>query len=274
MNHSIHKEFHIYMRTKRSWWILAMYQLILIAIMAVAYGTTYPGVYVTIHVEIGKRIFYSILIAQLGVLMLLTPALSGGSLKRECQQKQMRSLLSAFVTWWGKFASSFLYMGLLWISSLPILSLSIALRGASGKELVKGLVITGILIGSCCSIGLLCASLFRRSANSIALAYAFVISINVLPFALVAVLQKLSFSESGWKYAPILINPFCCMITTMVPYEWHSTMLTHFYYMLSKTYPKGDIIWKDDWIISISFYVLTGFFSAIFAIRNIRRAIR
>jgi ABC-type polysaccharide/polyol phosphate export permease len=144
-------------------------------------------------------------------------------------------------------------MGLLWISSLPIISVAVVLGGVSEKEIALGFFGTGILIGCFCAMGLLCSSLFRRSVHSTALAYAFGIFFNVLTAVWGLAFETKSFSLNGWKHAPFLLNPFYCM-----------------YAMLA---PERDNVWAYDWVISLSFFMVFGIISALLAIRNIRRAV-
>jgi ABC-2 type transport system permease protein len=257
MNPMIRKELRMHMRAKRAWWVLSVYQLILIAIIAFIYWDKARNTSEPVGAVIGETIFLYVIFSQLGILLLLTPVFSAGSLTIEYEQKTMSgllsSLLSPFQIWRGKFAASLLYMGLLWISSLPIISIVIVLGGMSGKEILFGFFGTGILIGCFCSVGLLCSSLFRRSVHSTALTYAFVIFFNILTFVLELASETKSFSQNGWKHAPVLLNPFYCM-----------------YAMLMR---EGDHVWEYDWPISLSFFVVFGIISALFAIRNIRRAI-
>jgi ABC-2 type transport system permease protein len=264
------EKLHLQMRTKRSWRILCIYQLILIAITAGAYSKTYPWVYARSSIILGSSIFLRIVIAQLGVLMLIVPVLCAESLKIEyeqiCMSGRLNSLPPAFKIWWGRFELSFLYLELLWMSSLPILSISFALGGVSGGGIVKAFVTTGIFISSFCSIGLLCSSLFRRSAHPIALTYAFVISLNVLAFIVAAILHNFAF-PGIYSRALILLSPVYCLFSTMMPYGWLNVPIHDLFF--------GDdpvSIW-NNWYIPLSFFILIGFISAHYAIRNIRRAI-
>jgi ABC-2 type transport system permease protein len=260
MNPMIRKELRMHMRTKRAWMVLSSYQLILIVITAFTYWATTQKGSEPNGAAIGEAIFLVVLFSQLGVLLLLTPVFSAGSLTIEYEQKTMSglmsSLLSPFKIWWGKFAASLLYLGLLWISSLPIVSIVMVLGGVGEKEILIGFFGTGILIGCFCSIGLLSSSLFRRSVHSTALAYGFVILLNVLTLILVLTFSEIKRDvvfKTSWGHAPILLNPFYCM-----------------YSMLA---PKSENLWKYDWPISLSFFIVLGIISAFFAIRNIRRAV-
>jgi ABC-2 type transport system permease protein len=257
MNPMIRKELRMHMRTKRGWWVISIYQLILIAVTAIAYwGETY-NTFEPAGARIGETIFLAVVFTQLGVLLLLSPVFSAGSLTIEHEQKTISGLLSSLLSpleiWWGKFAASFLYLGLLWISSLPIVSIVMVLGGVGEKEILLAFAGTGILIGCFCSVGMLSSSLFRRSVHSTALAYAFMISLNVLTLILFMVFEDRTGSKTSWAHAPILFNPFYCMISMIKPGE--------------------SYVWKYDWLISLSFFIVLGLLSAIFAIRNIRRTI-
>jgi ABC-2 type transport system permease protein len=255
----IRKELRMHMRTKRDWWVLSIYQLILIAVTAIAYWEETQKINEPAGATIGEEIFFEVVFTQLAVLLLLSPVFSAGSLTIEHEQKTisglLSSLLSPFEIWWGKFTASLLYLGLLWISSLPIMSIVMVLGGVEEKEILIAFAGTGVLIGCFCSVGMFCSSLFRRSVLSTALAYAFMISLNVLTFILYMIFEGRSSGSDKfyWEHAPILLNPFYCMLSMIKPGE--------------------SYVWKYDWLISLSLFIVLGLLSAIFAIRNIRRTI-
>jgi hypothetical protein len=61
-------------------------------------------------------------------------------------------------------------------------------------------------------------------------------------------------SSIDWRRYPLFLNPFYSLLCVFMPEEKH-------------------LFLKYDTFISLAFFVLLGLFSAVFAIRNIRRAI-
>jgi ABC-2 type transport system permease protein len=257
MNPMIRKELRMYMRNKRGWWFLSAYQLILIAITTYIYWDKALRFDLSGAV-IGETIFNSVIFTQLAVLLLLAPIFSAASITIEYEQKTisglLSSLLSSFEIWWGKFVASILYLGLLWISSLPILSIVLVLGGVGEKEILIGFCGTGILIGCFCSIGILFSSWFRRSVHSTALTYAFLIALNVIT-GILCIIERNFGVFNSWLHLPTLLNPFYGL--SLLPLD------------------RNIAIWHGeyDWYLSFGFFVLLGVVSALLAIRNLRKAV-
>lgn len=130
MNPMIWKELQQRMRERRAWLLPTIYLLVLGAIVAFVYYTTVVeesrySQHELRGAEIGVAIFFGTVYTQLGLLLLIAPALSAGSITIEKEQRTLSGLLTSLLTlleiWWGKFVASLLLMVLLLVVSLPVL---------------------------------------------------------------------------------------------------------------------------------------------------------
>jgi ABC-type transport system involved in multi-copper enzyme maturation permease subunit len=169
----IRKELQQRMRERRAWLLPTLYLLGLGAVVVISYLATLDtsgGSRDLQGAEIGRTIFLAVTYTQMGVLLLLAPALSAGGITIEKEQRTMAGLLTSLLEpkdiWWGKFVSSILFLFVLEVSALPILSLSFVFGGVSPLEVLLVAGITLLVLASMCSIGLWCSSFFRRSVHA------------------------------------------------------------------------------------------------------------
>src|SRR5216110_3405879 len=156
MNPMVRKELNLRMRERRGWILPSLYLMILAAVVTLAYYLSALDGRQVQDSQVGIAMFLTAAYAQMGILLLLAPIFSAGSLTIEKEQRTLAglltSLLSPFEIWWGKYAASLLYLGLLLFSSLPILSVAVVLGGIGPLEVLAAFGVTALLLASICSI--------------------------------------------------------------------------------------------------------------------------
>ncbi len=262
MNPMIWKELQQRMRERRAWLLPTIYLVVLSSIAIFVYYMTIVdsrGSYSYSELrgsEIGVAIFFGTVFAQLGLLLLIAPALSAGSITIEKEQRTFSGLLTSLLTlleiWWGKFVASLLLMVLLLIISLPVLSLGLAMGGFGLREMAMAAITTLIVIASINAVGLYCSCLFRRSVYAIPVCYAIVIGLAVITIIAATISREIhpgmdSFTHfKHWMYA----NPFFFLILAFAPQ--------------SELFP--------DWFISAEIFLFIGLSMAGLALLQLRRA--
>lgn len=273
MNPMIRKELRQRMRERRSWILPSLYLLALGGVVALTYffstqeGSGPPAADQQ-GAQVGVAIFFTVTYAQMGLLLLLAPVFSAGSLTIEKEQRTLAalltSLLSPFEIWYGKFVSAMLFLILLLIAALPVLSLVFALGGVGPMELFRAAAMTLLILASISAIGLYFSSSFRRSVHSTAVSYAAVIAMTVITFVLYAILNSrwqvthMAAIQSGTPPAqpprylqiPLWFNPF---------------------YALTSAFVHGKYRFPE-WLACGLVFLGLGILSALLAFRNIRRS--
>ncbi len=258
MNPIIRKELHLHMRMRRGWWLLGLYLFALCGTVTLVYYNSAMNARRgnPVGAVVGTNVFHTVVLTQLVVLLFLAPVFSAGSLTIEKEQRTLAglltSLLSPFEIWWGKYAASLLYLGLLLFSSLPILSVAVVLGGIGPLEVLAAFGVTALLLASICSIGLYFSSFFRRSVHSTALTYGLLLATHILSFVAFAFLEP-SLAEAGfsWKKMPLLLNTFSCMMSVL---------------------GIEDFGWKWIWLASLLSFAALGVTASLLASRNLRRS--
>ena len=267
MNPMIRKELRQRMRERRGWLLPSLYLIVLGSVIAFAYFvvTQEGGASGTQGSSVGVALFLTLSYAQLAVLLLLVPIFSAGSITIEKEQRTLSGLLTSLLTsqqiLWGKFASSFLFVLLLLITSLPVLSMAFAFGGIGPWEIFSATLTTVIILASMGAVGLYCSSAFRRSVHATAVTYATVITFSVVTAIAFFVRLQIYISGhrdtsfGGWYKipldirAPMYVNPFFFLTASFAPPK--------------QLYPA--------WVTCACGFVFIGAVAVVLTLRNLRR---
>ena len=196
-NPVVTKELRGRMRGTRTYWLLFGYLLVLSLILFFSYlgwsaqhsssmeiGGSGAGF------TVGRTFFKTLFYSQAVIMALITPALTGGAISVEREQRTFEllrgSVLRPGAIVWGKLLSSVSFVALLLTSSLPLLSLCFLLGGVSpGEVFFAYLLLIGdaFLFGA---IGLCWSAFAANTATATVLSYLtlFVFFGVTFPFAL------------------------------------------------------------------------------------------
>jgi ABC-2 type transport system permease protein len=269
MNPMIRKELRQRMRERRGWLLPSLYLVVLGAVVTFAYfvTTTDRGATGTQGSTVGVALFLTLAYSQLALLLLLAPIFSAGSITIEKEQRTLASLLTSLLTswqiWWGKFASSLLFVLLLLVTSLPVLSMAFAFGGIGPWEIFSATLTTVIILACMSAIGLYCSSAFQRSVHATAVSYAAVIAITVVTaivfFVRLAMYESAHLGQgvamNNWYgiplniRAPMYVNPFFFLTASFAP--------------LKQLYPA--------WITCACLFIGIGALAVTLTLRNLRR---
>lgn len=155
MNPVMLKELRGRMRTMRPFIILSVYLVFTAAITLLIYLAVTgfnEGVDIRGGRDIGQAIFFTVCIAALIQVCVITPSLTAGSIVGEKERQSYDLLISSLLSPWqivlGKLVSALAFALLLVLSMVPLASLSFLFGGVSGLELllaVVGIFVTGVL---------------------------------------------------------------------------------------------------------------------------------
>jgi ABC-2 type transport system permease protein len=270
MNPMIRKELRQRMRERRGWLLPSLYLLVLGAVVTFAYFlTTSEGRGSGIQGStVGVVLFLTLAYSQLGLLLLLVPIFSAGSITIEKEQRTLAGLLTSLLTswqiWWGKFVSSLLFVLLLLVTSLPVLSMAFAFGGVGPWEVFSATLTTIIILACMSAIGLYCSSAFQRSVHATAVTYATVVAISVVTaiiffvrMAMYETTQRGQAAATGgfWYHIPLSIR---------IP-----MYLNPFFFLTASFAPPKDLY--PAWITSACVFIAIGILAVVLTLRNLQR---
>jgi ABC-2 type transport system permease protein len=280
------------MRGRRAFIILTVYLLILGCLVAGLYQSTYtvsPLMYYSstpAGVVVGQTIFRGLVLLQLVLVSLVSPAFTVGSIAGERERKTyallVTTLLPARSIIMGKLGAALVYVILLILTSLPLESIAFLFGGVALSELLiasVGLLVTALGFGS---IGMFYSSITRSSTMATVLTYITVLltlfALPLLGFVFVLPIAAIGASPFDDPTLPVLIiliyglgflasiNPFLsAIITETLILEGRSL------FFFTETIDSHTIYLVNPWLVYVVFYILLSLFLILFSIRRVGR---
>ena len=208
-NPVLQRELLVNLRTNRAFLLLGIYQLLLAAVVLVAWPSA-ERLDLTTNPQSAQNLVNLFFLGQYVIASLMAPSFAAGAITGEKERLTYEMLLAspmrpgAIV--FGKMVASLTHLGMLIMASLPIIVLCLPLGGVSVYEVLAaylGLIVSVILFGA---IGVFCSSYFARTASSLVVSY-----LVILPLVLAAVLFWQSFEGNGelrLKVAVLVVPAF------------------------------------------------------------------
>ena len=197
------------LRTNRAFVLLLLYQLLLAAVVLLAWPSE-QRLDLTSNPPSAAKLVNLFFLGQYVIASLMAPSFAAGTITGEKERHTYEMLLAsplrpgAIVI--GKMVASLTHLGMLILASLPIIVLCLPLGGVSVYEVLAaylGLIVSVILFGA---IGVFCSSYFSRTSNSLVVSY-----MVILPLVIGAVLFWQALEGQGelrLKLAVLVIPAF------------------------------------------------------------------
>lgn len=194
-NPVLQRELLVNLRTNRAFLLLAAYQLLLAAVVLVAWPTD-VRLDLTQNPASARKLVNLFFLGQYVIASLMAPSFAAGTITGEKERKTYEMLLAspllpgAIVL--GKMVASLTHLGMLIIASLPIIVLCLPLGGVSVYEVLAaylGLIMSVILFGA---IGVVCSSYFKRTSSSLVVSY-----LLILPMVIGGILLWRALESDG-----------------------------------------------------------------------------
>jgi len=220
-NPIIVKELRSRMRGARAFIILT---IMLLALAGALYGIyrltmlsaryqTIPGPY------IGQSLFQSLLMLEMLVICMLTPALTAGAISGEREKLTYEMLLTTPLSptriLWGKLISALSYILLLLVAAIPLASIVFIFGGVTPMQLVRSflvLTVVALLLGT---VGIFMSAWLGRSGRATVMSYLFVLLLFVSPIiALIAIGVS---RQQIPPYELLMINPLSFLFSATLP---------------------------------------------------------
>lgn len=211
------RDFRVQLRGNRAILLWGFYLLVLIGFTMMVYSGSASGAQTSI-VEAQSRLrdFYQAVMILLAVMInLISPALTAGSIVMERQRRSLDLVFSAPVTakyyLVGKMVSSYRYVWMLLILSLPVTSACVVLGGATWSDVVAAYIILSFNALIYTAMALLLSTLSRQPVAAVVWSYfaSIVYSISMSVLAGVTAAMGMA-GMSRTLEAPFLItlNPY------------------------------------------------------------------
>ncbi|KAA1257654.1 ABC-2 family transporter protein [Rubripirellula obstinata] len=208
-NPVLQRELLVNLRTRRAFLLLAVYQVLLAAVVLLAWPTD-ERLDLTVSPPSAKKLVNLFFLGQYVIASLMAPSFAAGTITGEKERRTFEMLLAsplrpaAIVI--GKMVASLTHLGMLILASLPIIVLCLPLGGVSVYEVLAaylGLIVSVILFGA---IGVFCSSYFSRTSSSLVVSY-----LIILPMVMGSVMTWRALEGDGelrLKVALLIVPAF------------------------------------------------------------------
>lgn len=208
-NPVLQRELLVNLRTRRAFLLLAVYQVLLAAVVLLAWPTD-ERLDLTVSPPSAKKLVNLFFLGQYVIASLMAPSFAAGTITGEKERRTYEMLLAsplrpaAIVI--GKMVASLTHLGMLILASLPIIVLCLPLGGVSVYEVLAaylGLIVSVILFGA---IGVFCSSYFSRTSSSLVVSY-----LIILPMVMGSVMTWRALEGDGelrLKVALLIVPAF------------------------------------------------------------------
>jgi len=210
------------LRGARGYWVLLGFGMTLILILGFLTVITLTGngpIDLSrgpkVWPEFGKTLWTWFLIAQLGLLVLISPGITAGAISTEREKGTLEAIfltpLSTLTLAVGKFFGAIGQLLVVVLSGLPVIATVFSFGGVSPLEIALGYLVilgTGLL---CAALGFLASCLFARTVSATVWAYGFMLfALAGLPLLFLFLSLIDPFFSTSVAESLLMPNPAIC----------------------------------------------------------------
>lgn len=172
-------------------------------------------------------LFLVLSVAQILLVLFITPGLTAGSISTEREKQTLNILLTTTQSSWqiiiGKLTSSIAYLGLLLIASLPIYSIVFLFGGVSPSQLLYATLLFFLTMVAVGSTGVMISTLLRKTIAAMITTYGvsiFLILFTFIFFLISMMLMNISTGSDAMNpiaYICLSFNPIAAMLAILSP---------------------------------------------------------
>jgi ABC-type transport system involved in multi-copper enzyme maturation permease subunit len=208
------------MRGAKAFTLQGIYVGILLLMMVIAFLTwwlpRHAGVIATTqYADLGRALYMLIFETQVGLAVLITPALTASAITIEHEQRTYELLactrISPRSVIVGKLLSGWLFIVMLLTCSLPMAALCLMFGGVSLGEILWSYVMLCLFALFFASLGVLFSSLLQRTVTAVIVTYSALFFYNIVTLAGQAMIN--ASGPSPWGNFGVL-NPFVIMTSS------------------------------------------------------------
>lgn len=187
------------MRSPRTALLLTLYGLaVLIFGVVTAFSALLQPAVTIDTMSKGMEGYIFMLIFQFVLLLLVTPALTSGSISGERERQTLELLLvtntGSLRIVLGKLMESLAIVLLMIVATLPAMCLPLIVGGITFVQILEGLLFLAVEAFACLSVGILASALFRRTVAATVVAYLTVFAIGI--FTLFPLAYDIAFGQT------------------------------------------------------------------------------
>jgi len=169
--------------------------------------------------QIGQILFAGLAFLELMVISAIVPAVTAGSISGEKEQQTYEMLVTTPLhparILWGKLISALSYIFILIFSAVPLASLVFIFGGVAVRDILKAIIILGVVTIMFGVIGLFFSALLGRTARATAVTYIIVLLLLFGP--LFAAMLAGAMNQSQPPRWLLVLSPISALASALTP---------------------------------------------------------
>ncbi|MDR0929971.1 MAG: ABC transporter permease [Oscillospiraceae bacterium] len=181
------------MRSYRAPLLLTLYGLFMLVVSFAALQVLQKPELTVANLRTGTDTYIYLAVMQFMLIVLVAPALTAGSIAGERERQTLDLLLctrvGALKIVLGKLFSSACFLFLLIFSALPVMMVTQFFAGVGFWNLLQMVLFLMVTALACCSIGICCSALFKRTVTATVISYLALFALGACTLLIPLVLQ-------------------------------------------------------------------------------------
>ena len=191
--------------------------------------------------QLGQGMFAALAFLELFMVGVITPAVTAGAISGEKEKQTYEMLMATPLSpariLWGKLISAMSYVFLLLFAAIPLASIVFIFGGVAPSEMLKALMVLGVVAITLGILGLFMSALFGRTGWATVASYITVVVMTLAPFFIAILVGVLNQREPPrWILAP---SPISALAAAIAPSLSQSDSLFQIFYILSGLWNMG-----------------------------------
>lgn len=170
------------MRSFRAPLLITLYMLFILVVGMTAILTLQSDEVSISGLRIGLETYAYIIVMQFFLIVLVSPALTAGSIAGERERQTLDLLLctrvGAMKIVLGKLFSSVCFIALLLVTALPITAVTLYFGGVTLGQILLMTLYLIVTALACSAIGVFCSALFKRTVTATVMAYLIIFALG------------------------------------------------------------------------------------------------
>lgn len=172
------------MRSAKTLLILGVYVLVLLLIVLAMLSPFLRENQVTVdNFQMGLITYIVLMLAQFFLIVLVTPAMTAGSIAGERERQTLELLLvtntGSYAIVLGKWMESFAFIALLILCGLPVTALTMLPGGVGLMSMLLGTLFLLVCAFAASAVGVLCSSFMKNTVGATVISYIVLLFIGV-----------------------------------------------------------------------------------------------
>ena len=211
----------------------------------------------------GQTVFMTIMITQICLISFAAPALTASCITGEKERRSFDLLATSLIGPWGlaigKLLSALAHVGVLIVSSVPLVTVCFLFGGISPTEVAEGYLVLVATTAMYTIAGLYWSSRLKTTTLAVGATYGIVVFLSVGTYLLIFLLMLVFHMDDDRAIYVMIVNPFMAMVTVVYGNEM---------------FGGKSLLKLPLWTLTVGVYAVLSLLLLVLSVVSLKRAVR